>query len=81
MTWSDVPFDLWKSEVVWLFLKYKEGVPEDEALSWHWKSAHGPAQTYVRLSVRPFLEAANAGSNTGIPGGHAATSGKDRGMA
>lgn len=51
-TWSDVPWDLWHGEVVWMFLKNKEAVPDPEHLRWHWITGHGPGQTYYKLSVK-----------------------------
>lgn len=52
MTWNDVSFDLWWSELAWIFLKNKEGVPDHPVAQWHWKAGYGPAQVYYKLSVK-----------------------------
>ena len=50
-TWSDVDFDLWYNEVVFMFLKNKQGVPDREHCQWHWAAGFGPAQTYYKMMV------------------------------
>ena len=56
MTWSQVSWDLWWSEVAWLFIKNKEAVPDEEHARWHWQTDHGPAQTYYKMSLEKILE-------------------------
>ena len=56
MTWNEVDWDLWYSEFVWMFLRNKEGVPEAEHAKWHWRTGHGPAQTYYKLSAKQITQ-------------------------
>ena len=51
-TWEKVDFDLWYSDVVFLFLKNKEGVADRQSCEWYWHTGHSPAQTYYKLSTK-----------------------------
>ena len=56
-TWSDVDWDLWYSELVWMFLKNKEGIPDANHCVWHHGAGYGPAQAYYKLSAKHTAQA------------------------
>lgn len=49
--WSDVDFDIWYGEVVFMLMKNKQGVPGPEHCQWYWKCGFGPAQAYYEMTV------------------------------
>lgn len=66
-TWNEVDWDLWYSELVWMFLRNKEGVPEEEHAKWHWRTGHGPGQTYYKLSAKHAVEWDAANTSRHMP--------------
>ena len=47
--WSDVDFDLWYNEVVFVFMENKQKIPDREHCHWHWKRCYGPSQFYYKM--------------------------------
>ena len=69
VVWSDVDFDLWYNEVVFMFMKNKQGVPNREHCRWHWVCGFGPAQTYYKMVVdKSWEEDSDDGSANGPAG-------------
>ena len=51
MTWDKVDWELWWNELVFMFLKHDQYVPDQDICSWHWQAGYGPAQAYYKMEV------------------------------
>ena len=49
MNRSTMTFSSWFDELVFLFMKNKQGVPDQEHSKWHWQVGYSPAEAYRKM--------------------------------